>query len=121
MIILSANPPYAGWLVDGVKKVEWWRRRLPDGLALIYETKSGGGSGKVIGEAVICGFDRVCPDEASERLISAGRAPREYLMKYSCGEPLYANHVENGRRYEDPKSLEEFGLSRPPQSWRHVR
>ena len=52
-ILLSVNPPFAGWLVDGEKTIEWRKKPLPEGTAFIYETKKNGGSGMVIGKVYI--------------------------------------------------------------------
>jgi predicted transcriptional regulator len=72
--------------------------------------------------------------------------PFEFLVKYANGaEYLYANIVENAKRYDKPKELSEFGkpcnfkwecslcerydrrehkcykeIKRPPQSWCYV-
>lgn len=42
------------------------------------------------------------------------------LKNYGNGAVLYGWHISDVRCFLDPKPLSEFGLNRPPQSWRYV-
>lgn len=44
----------------------------------------------------------------------------EQITRYLSGEDGFAYHISGLKIYEKPKSLEEFGLNRPPQSWCYV-
>lgn len=42
------------------------------------------------------------------------------LEEYGKGKRLWGWHVSNYKYYKEPKSLADFGLTRPPQSWCYV-
>lgn len=148
-ILISVNPPYAEWLVSGEKTIEWRKKPLPVGMAFIYETKKGGGRGKVIGVVQVLGYTKYL-DESSipETNIKEGRVDIDYLRLYMGLDPIYANIVYLPIRYDAPKPLTDFRLpcshvndcgtcqryqkqmygwakckdkiTRPPQSWMYV-
>lgn len=135
-ILLSVNPPYAGQIVSGRKRVEWRKAPLPTVKAYIYETKRGGGCGMVIGEVDIVGsaqFRR--GDTIPPRCVVEGCVSIEELKKYTAHNPkLTGNLLQNAKRYDEPKPLSDFmcdsnqtydyppltPLKRPPQSWCYV-
>lgn len=75
---------------------------------------------KVIGEficdAIISHCEMANADIAEQR----GCIRREQLFEYANGAELYGWHITDMKVYNKPKSLSEFGLTRPPQSWRYV-
>lgn len=75
---------------------------------------------KVIGEficdAIISHCEMANADIAEQR----GCIRREQLFEYANGSELYGWHITDMKVYNKPKSLSEFGLTRPPQSWRYV-
>lgn len=114
-ILLSVNKPYAGHLVGGAKWLEWRTKPLPKVKAYIYETKKGGGCGKVIGEVKIF-VVQVIPVNALDRaeldqVIIGGMVGVNFLQNYAAAhktERLYANFVGHAKRYDKPKELSEF-------------
>lgn len=115
---------------------------MPTGKHYCYETKNGGGAGKVIGEYRIWRIKRY--DNVSmipKGHIYSGCVPAEYLLSYSKGRPLYAHFIVDAIKYDKPKALNEFfyacdkpkgtdcsmcidrrenkckAITRPPQSW----
>lgn len=42
------------------------------------------------------------------------------LFDYAKGEPIYGWHISDLTIYDKPKYLSDFGMKRPPQSWRYV-
>lgn len=151
-VLTSVNKEHLNNILDGIKKVEWRKKPLPLGKHYGYETKNKGGCGKVTGEFYIVEnikvdlFDIVCNDEKD--LIKKGCVDWGFLNKYAGIERpyLYANIIENAKRYDKPKELNEFTpickvkgewcdncicyeetfggccrvLKRPPQSWCYV-
>lgn len=108
-ILLSVNPPFAGWLVDGEKTIEWRKKMLPSGTAYVYETKKGGGCGQVIGEVeVIISFECSPSRKISHSLIDGGRINRRQIYQYAGGNTIYANYCLNAKRYAKPIPLSEF-------------
>lgn len=119
---------------------------MPTGTHYCYETKNGGGCGKVIGEFKIWRVKRYANvSHIPEDYIALGCVSREYLTAYSKNKPLYAHFIVNPIRYDKPKELSEFTkpcnhendcctcdrydyighrcyneITRPPQSWCYV-
>lgn len=134
--VISINKPFTGNILDGIKRIEWRKSALPQGLYFIYETKNKGGCGKVIGEMRITANRRVdLPgDTLRKGFIESGCVPYDCLKVYA-GESgiLWANTIGEVKRYEEPKEISEFigwnrrkaiseyrYLKMPPQSWCYV-
>ncbi len=130
--MISINKPYTDKIFDHIKKVEWRKGPLPEGLYYVYETKNKGGCGKIIGEMSIVGNKAVDTSGCLEvPLINIGCVHPIKLKEYAKDGIIYANFIENAKRYETPKELGEFMVSadrttdypplvklrRPPQSW----
>lgn len=107
-ILLSVNPPFAGWLVDGEKTIEWRTKPLPVGKAYIYETKKNGGCGMVIGEVEIQGIYNVSAITLPKAWVKFGKVSRAKLQTYSKGKPFYGNSCFEPKRYDKPLPLSEF-------------
>ena len=146
-VLTSIQPPHTTNIFDEIKSIEWRTRPMPTGKHYVYETKNGGGVGKVIGE---CSIWRVKRYEnvslIPEGHIDAGCVPYEFLDEYSKGKPLYAHFIVNTKRYDKPRPVTDFvvreclwhnirkngcvdaskeqcldcRLKRPPQSWCYV-
>jgi predicted transcriptional regulator len=145
-VLISIQPPHTDNIFDLLKGIEWRTKPLPTGKHYCYETKHGGGCGKVIGEFTIWRVKRYeSASHIPENHIDLGCVPKEFLMEYSKGKPIYANCIVNPIRYDEPKELSEFKracpdnvrscamcrhsgysamkcppLKRPPQSWCYV-
>lgn len=107
--LTSIQPPHTDNIFDLVKSIEWRTKPLPMGKHYCYETKNGGGIGKVIGTFRVCEvikFENACL--IPETFIDLGCVPKEFLMEYSKGKPIYANCIVDARRYDEPKELSEF-------------
>lgn len=107
--LTSIQPPHTDNIFDLVKSIEWRTKPLPMGKHYCYETKNGGGIGKVIGTFRVCEVIKF--ENASlipEAYIDLGCVPKEFLMEYSKGKPIYANCIVVARRYDKPKELSEF-------------
>ena len=146
-VLISVNKEHLDKILDRIKTVEWRKKPLPLGKHYGYETKNKGGCGKVVGEFYIVEnikvdlFAIVCNDEKD--LIKKGCVDWGFLNKYAGIERpyLYANIIENAKRYDKQKELNEFRkyyecgnnscgscdkcdkdyhLTRPPQSWCYV-
>lgn len=115
-VLTSVNKEHLDNILDGRKTVEWRKKPLPLGKHYGYETKNKCGCGKVTGEFEVVEnikvdlFDIVCNDEKD--LIKKGCVDWGFLNKYAGLERsyLYANVIENAKRYDKPKELSEFYL-----------
>ena len=107
--LTSIQPPHTDNIFDNIKGIEWRTKPLPTGKHYCYETKNGGGLGKVIGEFTIWRVKRY--EKASyipETEIDLGCVPKEFLMAYSKGKPIYANYIVRPIKYDKPRELSEF-------------
>lgn len=108
-VLISINPPNTDNIFDGVKRIEWRTKPLPTGRFFCYETKNIGGAGKVIGEFTVWRTKRY--ERAGlihETEINLGCVPKDFLLHYSKGKPIYANYIVKPKRYEQPRELNEF-------------
>ena len=147
--LTSVNKEHLDNILDGIKTIEWRKKPLPLGKHYGYETKNKGGCGKVTGEFEVVQNIRfnLYGDTYRPEWLAKGCVPYEFLVKYANGAGyLYANVIENAKRYDKPKDLSEFRkpcdrfldcitckrlvrndflscdnkITRPPQSWCYV-
>lgn len=149
--LTSVNKEHLDNILDGIKTIEWRKKPLPLGKHYGYETKNKGGCGKVTGEFEVIQNIKfnLYGDTYRPHWLAKGCVPYEFLVEYANGaEYLYANVIENAKRYDKPKELSEFkrwnrteenspcvntkwlypdckeckkcNLTRPPQSWCYV-
>lgn len=143
-ILIRINKPYTDDIFSGDKSLEWRKKPLPEGLCYVYETKNKGGSGMVIGEMRIVGSVAVDTNRPLPvGLVNAGCVHPTALKEYANNGTVYANLIEDAKRYDRPKPLSAYGtkhkcnlakkcteqgflcagyckLTRPPQSWCYV-
>lgn len=138
-IIMSIHPKWAK-LIYEVKKTVEWRKVIPSCLlplhldhkpmrVYLYETAP---VKKVTGYFITKSVVRLEMSEppwenakihpAAEKVINEGCVPLDELKKYAGKNAvvyglkvIYCSKFFNG-----PKTLEDFGLKRPPQSWQYV-
>ena len=111
VIMISINKPHTDNIFAGRKTNEWRTKPLPIGVAYVYETKRGGGCGKVIGEMEIVKTYRFHTNELiwQDTLIEQGCVPYNFVANYAKGkEYISANIIVNAKRYNEPKELDEF-------------
>ena len=110
-IMISINKPHTDNIFSGKKTNEWRTRPLPLGKAYVYETKHGGGCGKVIGEMEIVKTYRFHTDDLiwQSTFLEMGCVPYNFVRKYANGkEYISANIIANVKKYDTPKELGEF-------------
>ena len=138
-MLISINKPHTDDIFTGIKSLEWRKKPLLEGVYYVYETKNKGGCGMVIGEMRITGslaVDTSGPMEVC--LVNSGCVHPATLKKYANNGVVYANFIQDIRRYDVPKPLSEFRsyncsvywedgypmptheIKRPPQSWCYV-
>lgn len=149
-VLVSIRPPFTQWIFCGNKSLEWRGTEMPAGRAYIYETKNGGGCGKVIGEIVI-NEKRIYRRGETIRAdhIYRGMISTNELAEYCEGKSkLVAHMIESAELWAKPRDVTEFRrvcqndlycescamfnankrhcgnaalyLKRPPQSWCYV-
>jgi predicted transcriptional regulator len=110
--LTSVNKEHLDNILDGIKTVEWRKKPLPLGKHYGYETKNKGGCGKVTGEFEVVRTVALrvsaIPHEEND-FLARGCVPYRFLVNYARGAVwLYANVIENAKRYDKPKELSEF-------------
>ena len=139
-VLLSISPKWCDLIKSGKKTVEI-RKTYPNidnnFKCYIYETFSGNGIGKVIGEFIcdyINGVSFKCsdPDKLSGEMISerdqvTGMTFKELIDYLGNGKQGYEWHISELVIYDEPIDIFAFRsattgkqLTRPPQSWCYV-
>ena len=127
-ILMSIRPEWLELILMGEKKDEARitcpNRELPIEV-YFYCTKRNGylHSGKVVAKATIDRVRRIFKHQLlryPKRYVSESCLTGKELFEY--GSKLYVNlwHIYDLVIFDKPKELSEFGVKRPPQSWRYV-
>lgn len=131
-IMLSIHHIHAEHIFSGEKTLEI-RKTAPSDTPFIvymYETKSGGGAGAVVGQfkcRKIMEIPAVYFESQTIRLV-----PIEYVEKRACltvdelteyanGGDIHALEISEVIRYPAAMPLSFFGINRAPQSWQYVK
>lgn len=132
-IIQAINKENADNILSGRKTLEF-RKRAPSGelpyTVYLYETKNSGGSGLVVG-LYTCGgkirlkyppsLDKPSTEKSLMNYADRGcLSPDELLAYVDCGE-IIAWLISNPIRFNTPRTLDMFGLKKPPQNWRYLK
>jgi len=137
-IILSTQYKWVEKIHLGIKTDEV--RKTSPGTpfkALIYDTKSSGGCGKVVSEFICDKVDEIRGDYDGYSIIGESTAYTNRVADGSCLDfsdmQKYltkgkgkAIHISDLKIYSEPKELSEFKnlkgepLKRPPESWQYV-
>ena len=126
-IIATIKSGHLSNIFEGIKKVEL-RKTVPHGGLpfKVYWCESGSG-GKIKGESIIYRFDYLTADQiiADAQLFSMTGVTEEQLRSYAKDKPVYVWHILRTLVYPADipfyrKSVGDFGLTRPPQSWCYV-
>lgn len=80
------------------------------------------GNGKVIGEFVCSEIETLHSNTIfnAPALYSQSCLTREEFFEYAADGTVYFWYISDLKIYDEPIELSEFGLTRPPQSWRYV-
>lgn len=125
-IIVPIKKEFVDAIREGRKRIEY-RSTLPSPLrigermtALIYETKSSGGAGAIVGEVTLGPFELIYDPEFKIDKIPEETTPgeRHYIIRTNG---VYAIHLTAPRFYKTPRALSEYGIKKPPQSWTYPK
>ena len=124
--LMSIHPKYAEAILDGSKRVEFRKRRLPDDIdkVVIYATSP---IKAVLGEFMVARRVTATPPTLW-RLFSGDGAgvTRAELETYYFAEPSSemprgtAIVIASPITYDEPRPLADYGIVHPPQSWRYL-
>ena len=119
-ILLSINPNHVENIMNGTKEYEFRKKackRQVDKI-LIYSTTP---IMRVVGEAdvedVLIDTPEVIWEKTEEK---SGIDKAFFDQYYENREQAVAYKLINVKQYEEPKELEEFGVSNAPQSFQYI-
>lgn len=118
-IVIAIHPQWVRLILSGIKRVEIRKSspRRPVDRMLIYDT----GMHRIVGEARIIGVDTAHPADIWHRYGRLSCIRREDYDQYARGRKLLtAIRLDDSRRYDKPKTLEEIGLNHAPQNWLYL-
>ena len=120
-VMLSIKPEYLQRILNGTKKFEF-RRTIPRenvSKIVFYCTAP---TKKVVAWAEVSKIISGSPAKMWKRTRTAAGISAENFDEYfeNC-ECAYAYQLGKVHRYRMPKSLEDFGLTAPPQSFAYVK
>lgn len=120
-VLISIKPEWVELIMAGQKITEI--RKVAPKLETpfdmyIYEC----GTGHVVGMCKCTGITEYNMNRFGVELLSRNSCvPKKQIHEYAGAKPsLFGWGIRNAIRFDEPKKLSEFGLSRPPQSWCYV-
>lgn len=116
-ILLSIKPEYSRKIFDGTKKYEY-RKRLAKRRIDKIVVYSSSPIQKVIGEVAVNGILSMNPTLLWEYTKGNAGISTDKYQEYFSGYS-FASAYELGKTtlYKAPKSLSEYGIKQPPQSF----
>lgn len=122
-VILSIHPKWAKKIYSGEKRVEW-RKSFPkiEGKTRVYMYETAPIK-RVTGFFTLLDVEGVDANKSITFAYDKGCVSIDDLKKYQ-GDSMcvFAWEIKRGSvvKFYQPKSLSDFGLKRPPQSWQYV-
>lgn len=119
-ILLSINPEHVENIFKGNKKYEYRKikcKRKIDKI-IIYSTHP---VMKVVGEAEVERIIEDSPKEVWKQTKQKAGIKKKFYDKYYDNKSVaIAYQLTNIRKYEEPKSLQDYGVKVPPQSYIYI-
>ena len=122
-ILLSIHPKWAKKIYSGEKRVEW-RKSYPkiEGKTRVYMYETAPIK-RVTGFFTLLDVEGVDVNKSITLSYEKGCVSIDDLKKYQ-GDSMcvFAWEIKHGSvvMFDQPKTLADFGLKRPPQSWQYV-
>lgn len=120
-ILLSINPQYVQSIFDGTKEYEFRKiqcKEKVDGI-IIYATYP---VMKVVAEVEVEEILVDTPKEIWKVTKKKSGISQEFFFKYFAGRTkAIAYKLRNLNIFEEPKTLQDYGVSAPPQSFVYVQ
>jgi len=119
-ILLSINPQHIQHIFDGTKEYEFRKiqcKKDVDGI-IIYATYP---VMKVVAEVDVDEILIDTPKEIWRKTKKKSGISSEFFFEYYAGrKKAIAYKLKNLKIFEEPKTLEDYGVSSPPQSFVYV-
>lgn len=123
-VMLAVRPKWLRLIFRGMKDVEL-RKNMPNTaepfLVYLYETKSQGGRGAVIGQCLCYCAARVAGPSEMTELQKSSCVTFAEMLEYSPQRHICAWYLGEVKKFKEPHQLSEYGISHAPQSWCYVK
>lgn len=120
-IIISINPEHVQNIINGTKKYEYRTKAAKSDVKkiIIYETTP---IKRIVAEAEIVDVLEMKPEELwKETKEQSGITKKFFDSYFKNREVAYAYKLGRVKRYEEPKTLQDFGLKCAPQSFVYIQ
>lgn len=119
-IILSIKPEYSSRIFNGTKKYEFRKHLAKKDISKII-VYSSSPEKRIIGEVKVIGTLSLKPSMLWEIVKNDAGISREKYREYfrNC-KNAYAYVLGEFVKYDIPKTLSEFGIKYPPQSFMYI-
>lgn len=120
-IIISINPEHVNNIINGTKKYEYRTKAAKKDVnkLIIYETMP---VKKVVAEAEIVEVLALEPNALWEETKDYSGITKKFFDEYFKNRKVaYAYKLGKIKVYDEPKSLNEFGLRTAPQSFAYAK
>ena len=119
-ILLSVKPEYVEKILKGDKKYEFRKRIAVKDVQYIY-LYSTAPVMKVVAKVEVIGTLQASPIDLWEKTKeAAGISRKKYRAYFQKCKKAYAYILGNVSKYNVPKTLDEFGVCSPPQSFVYI-
>ncbi len=119
-ILLSIKPEYSERILSGEKKFEFRRKRASRSVEkiLIYTSAP---KMKVVGEAEVTDILESTPSNLWDQTFhNAGISKKKFMEYFSQKECAYAYQLGKVTRFKKEKTLADYGIKTPPQSFIYI-
>ena len=119
-IVISINPEHVKNILNGTTKYEYRTRAAKSDVnkIIIYETTP---IKKVVAEAEIIEVLAMDPEDLWEQTSEYSGITKSFFDSYFNNRDIaYAYKIGKVKKYDEPKTLQEFGLKSAPQSFAYV-
>ena len=119
-IVISINPEHVRNILNGSKKFEYRTKAAKSDVKkiIIYETTP---TKRIVAEAEIVDVLMMKPDELWKETKEKSGITKSFFDTYfKDREVAYAYKLGKVKQYEEPKTLQEFGLKCAPQSFVYI-
>ena len=120
-IIISIHPEHVRNIINGTKKFEYRTKAAKSDvkIIIIYETAP---IKKAVAEVEIVDILMMKPEELWEETKEQSGITKSFFDSYFKNRDVaYAYKLGKVKVYEQPKTLEDFGLRCAPQSFAYIR
>lgn len=120
-MLLSIKPNFVESILEGKKQFEFRKNRCRADVTRIV-IYSSSPQKQVVAEAEIEEILEDTPDNIWDKAKNAAGISKDFFDTYYSGRNVaVAYHLKNVRKFEEPRSLIDYGIKCAPQSFAYIR